>query len=283
MIYLIDGGNRDDYSSYLREMGSIRHEIFVETKGWTQLRSYFGIEFDQYDSALASYLVSLDENNRILGGLRMMPTIFGTFLGEQYSKYLYDPDYEFGADVWEMYRLFVNDSDWVSEQGHPVRRELMLSLIEFVIEQGGKKIIAVADSEMLKKLPPFWSWREIGRRSMFKQAHAMDGEAALVEIDVDAEMLSVSKKFMNYHQSTLVRAEKVLEPRRTVMMPEDFYSLQQWLNCNEDYINIVRRVVELADTNETYEKQLRELLLRAVREGVRPKVAGRTLEVNRLH
>lgn len=249
MIYIFDAANRDSHGGYLLDMHEVRHDIFVKTRGWYQLDNVFGLECDEYDSRLATYLLCVDDG-RVIGGVRLMPTTFGTFLGEQYIHLLDDPEYEFGAEVWEMYRLFVTDSKWRSETGHDARREIILMMMEFLYSKGAKKIVAVTDSAMTDKLLPWWTWREIGERSTFEQAGAGDGECALVEIELDAEVLRNNRQFLKFHDDCIMRAEEGLPPKTTNVKPEDMYLLNRWLAAHPEEIRLARDLVSGADTDE---------------------------------
>lgn len=245
MIYSFDLNHRTIFGGYLREMHKQRYDIYVATRGWIELDSFFDLEIDEYDSPLATYLLSI-EGQRVLGGIRVMPTSIGTFLGEHYKEHLFDKNYAFGEGVWEMYRLFVSDPEWRSDGGHPVRRELMLSLYEFLLKQGAKKLVAVSDASLVEKLPPFWSFREIGERSTFKQRGAGDGECALVEIDITQEIYDTTCKMLGYQKSALSAPENSLEEWPEQIRPEEIYAVNKWLHFNPENIRTSRDFLQAA-------------------------------------
>lgn len=268
MIYIFDAANRETHGKYLRQMHQQRHDIFVKTLGWYQLESLFELEIDQYDTRLATHLLSVDKNARVMGGVRVMPTTFGTFLGEQYRDKMFDQAYEFGPTVWEMYRLFVSDSDWVSSAGHPVRREVMLSLYEFLLQKGAEKVVAVSDVKAFEKLPPFWQAREIGHRSTYGIRGGADGECALVEIPIKAEILSATKKVLGYETTQLARAEKTLEPAPVSILPEEIYAVNKWLSYHPDKIRQARQLLGRSDTDPGALKEFKNMVQQAVKHAL---------------
>lgn len=282
MIYIIDANNRDEYGHYLIEMARLRYEIFVETRGWHELDSFFRLEFDEYDSRLATYLLCVDEG-RVLGGVRVMPTIFGTLLGEKFGKYLYNPDYAFGPTVWEMYRLFVADHEWRAPQGHDVRREIMLSLIEFLAEKKADKVVAVSDSSLTAKLPPFWKWREIGERHAFEQSHSGLGQCSLVEIEIDAAMVAMSKKAFKFTGKFFQRAEQGLEPKSALIMPEEYFGVNKWLVENPEFVNTARAASAAAGEDPAALEQFKELVLRSTKSGLGVQARSETRDEYIVH
>lgn len=282
MIYLFNAANRDAYGGYLLDMHKQRHDIFVKTRGWHELDNFFGYEVDQYDSRLATYLLCID-NGRVLGGVRIMPTTFGTFLGESYGHLLKPGAYEPSLRVWEMYRLFVTDSDWLSESGHPARREIMLMMIEYLHNQGVEKVVAVTDSSLPEQLPPWWKWREIGERSTFQQAGAGDGECALVEIDISAEMIAANRKFLKFNDDCLMKAEDGLEPRPSVITPEDMILLHKWLETNPEHIRSTREIVENADKSPSDAQKYKQAVLGAIEGAFGTQPEGSIPVVGKFH
>jgi acyl-homoserine lactone synthase len=72
-VHVVNGGNAQFYQKELREFFQVRHDIYVDEKGWRDPASD-GFEFDQYDNDAATYLIGLDENGRVITGSRFVPT-----------------------------------------------------------------------------------------------------------------------------------------------------------------------------------------------------------------
>ena len=74
MIYLVDRRNRAAFAQQLDEMFRIRHDIYVNRRGWKALARPDAREIDQFDTEDATYLLGLDEMGRVTSGLRLLPT-----------------------------------------------------------------------------------------------------------------------------------------------------------------------------------------------------------------
>ena len=107
------------YGDLLVKYLQARREVFIVQKGW-QLPETDGMEFDQYDTPLARWIVVHDQDV-ILGGARISPTTaecgnhsymlrdaqLGQLKGLPFDM-LYD-EAPVRDDVWEATRLFVTD------------------------------------------------------------------------------------------------------------------------------------------------------------------------------
>jgi acyl-homoserine lactone synthase len=74
MIYLVDRRNKAAFSKQLDEMFRIRHDIYVNRRGWKALARPDRREIDQFDTDDAVYLLGLDDQGQVTSGLRLVPT-----------------------------------------------------------------------------------------------------------------------------------------------------------------------------------------------------------------
>ena len=72
LVHVINHTNATLYSDVLRDLFRVRHDIFVKEKQWVP-PSDDGLEFDQYDTDDATYLVGLDDDGRVITGSRFIP------------------------------------------------------------------------------------------------------------------------------------------------------------------------------------------------------------------
>lgn len=73
MIVLVNADNRQRFASELRAMHAQRREVFIDCLGWP-LPARGELELDQYDRDDLDYLLSLDEQRRVLASVRLLPT-----------------------------------------------------------------------------------------------------------------------------------------------------------------------------------------------------------------
>jgi N-acyl-L-homoserine lactone synthetase len=84
----IVSGNQADLSpSLYADLGCYRHEVFVELLQW-DLNTPEGIEQDQFDRQDTVYVVARNDEGRINGCARLLPTTKPYLLGEVFPELL---------------------------------------------------------------------------------------------------------------------------------------------------------------------------------------------------
>lgn len=73
MLTIIDRGNIDEHRDLLDRAFRVRHDVFVDEKGWEELRRPDGFERDQFDDEHAVHHVLL-RDDEIVGYQRLLPT-----------------------------------------------------------------------------------------------------------------------------------------------------------------------------------------------------------------
>jgi acyl-homoserine lactone synthase len=79
MIHLIVGATNPNCRELLARMFRLRHDVFIKEKRW-DIKSYNGLEFDEFDTNETIYLVELDDEGGVVATVRMnamdKPTLF---------------------------------------------------------------------------------------------------------------------------------------------------------------------------------------------------------------
>src|SRR5690242_3396659 len=83
-IHVIARENQHIYKYQLEEYFRLRHEVFVEERGWRDLHRPDGREIDVYDNGDAVYLLAIDQD-RVVGGQRLYPTVLPHMLSEVFG------------------------------------------------------------------------------------------------------------------------------------------------------------------------------------------------------
>lgn len=73
MLAVISGADMDRHSALMNQVFSLRHKIFVEEKGWEQLRQPDALERDRFDDAHAVHHICM-RDDAIVGYQRLLPT-----------------------------------------------------------------------------------------------------------------------------------------------------------------------------------------------------------------
>jgi N-acyl-L-homoserine lactone synthetase len=129
-----------------------RREVFIVQKGW-QLPETDGMEFDQYDTPLARWIV-IHDKGAVLGGARISPTTavcgnhsymlrdaqLGRLQGLPFDM-LYD-EAPVSEDLWEATRLFVTDRV-PAKQRAAVQSALMKGMAAAARSVGATQVIGI--------------------------------------------------------------------------------------------------------------------------------------------
>jgi N-acyl-L-homoserine lactone synthetase len=132
MLYVVTQQNRTDFARPLREMYGDRKTVFVDRLGWRLPMVDGELEIDQFDGDFAVYLLALDDEGRHAGSLRLLPTTRPHLLSEVFP-HLCERGVPRGPEIWEITRLMTRPG--LADAG-PVRRDLMLGVVEFALMRG---------------------------------------------------------------------------------------------------------------------------------------------------
>lgn len=102
MVQLVQGATNPTCRELLAKMFRHRHEIFVKEKGWN-LKSYNGLEFDQYDTGDTLYVIDLDRNGAVAASTRMIRTDLPFMLLEVFGD-MCERTMPTGPQTWELTR-----------------------------------------------------------------------------------------------------------------------------------------------------------------------------------
>lgn len=106
MIRVIDQANRLRYRDTFDKLSRFRHDIFVKECGWTDFDLDGEREADSYDDEHALYGVSLTEDDRVIGCLRLYPSTMPHMLAETFA-YLVEGPVPQQSDIAELTRLAI--------------------------------------------------------------------------------------------------------------------------------------------------------------------------------
>ena len=150
MILLLNAANRDAFPALMDDMFRIRHEVFVDLKGWEELRRPDGRETDPWDRSDAAYLLAV-EGGRVLGGARFNggggPTLAGQILPELFAE---APP--IGEDFLEMSRLFARSLETARDLLSPVISELLVAAAELQRIVGGRGALTIMELRLAQSL-----------------------------------------------------------------------------------------------------------------------------------
>lgn len=143
-------GNTEDFkaSGAFEQMGNYRRQVFIERLGW-QLKSFDGLELDQFDRQDTLYVIARDEGNAITGCARLLPTTTPYLLGEVFPQLFNGLPPPCSPDVWELSRFAAVDlnashSTGLEQFSASVAANLLRESIDCAKRHGAKRIVSVS-------------------------------------------------------------------------------------------------------------------------------------------
>ena len=127
----------------------LRHRVFVERHGW-QLPTHNGMEYDQFDTPAAVYLIWRDEANVARGAARLIPTNRPYMMKELWPRLIAERPLPDSPQVWEGTRLCVDRGVSVRLRRHIIA-EILCGCLEFGLKNDIEYYIILAPVVVLKR------------------------------------------------------------------------------------------------------------------------------------
>lgn len=131
------------------KLGRYRHTVFIERLGW-RLDTPVGFERDQFDRADTVYVVAQNNDGRITGCARLLPTTRPYLLGEVFPQLLNGLPPPNSPDVWELSRFAAMDLNGVgaasagAQFASSVAATLLRESVACAAARGAKRLISVS-------------------------------------------------------------------------------------------------------------------------------------------
>ncbi|MCG8597663.1 MAG: hypothetical protein MI785_25300 [Kiloniellales bacterium] len=127
----------------------LRHRLFVERQGWN-LPTYNGLEYDQFDTPAAKYLLWLDESGTARGVTRLLPTTEAYMVKEVWPD-LVDDLLPESASIWEATR-FGCDRDLEPALRRRVIAEMICACQEFGVSHDIRRYLSVMPVRIFRQV-----------------------------------------------------------------------------------------------------------------------------------
>lgn len=242
MIHIINRYNAHLYGDILYKMHKLRHDIFVEQKGWEKLRREDNFEIDQFDNDDATYFLKIDAGDRILGGMRLRPTSKASQLGTMFRAMCEFEAPPFADNIWEMSRYFVADKSYRSKAGFPVFYELFFSVLEYAVSKGIIALSGFLEAITLPRLNALpWNVQYLGNIVTYGGTDGEPvGKGAPVRINVDQRMLKITKRMkrMSGEYCALPLGDAAPEPQKAYA-PEVVFKFLEFLEQHPDQLDVL--------------------------------------------
>lgn len=143
----------------LASMHRLRKRIFKDGCKWP-VHVVNGMEFDQFDTEDAHYLVHVGGSGEVTGCTRLISTIYPYLLGDVYPELIESGEIPHQRDIWETTRFC----------GDPINAPknivgiLAAGMLEFALENDIKEYVSVSDIRIERIIKRFgWIPQRLGR------------------------------------------------------------------------------------------------------------------------
>jgi N-acyl-L-homoserine lactone synthetase len=135
----------------LIEMHHHRKRVFIDTLGWRIGPRESWLEVDQFDDEFAVYIIAVDDEERHLGSVRLLPTTRPHMLNTVFAD-LCPQGAPAGPDVWEISRFLATPEESSGANILKVHRLLAQTLVEFAEANAIARYTLVAETRRLPAL-----------------------------------------------------------------------------------------------------------------------------------
>ncbi|RUW80711.1 MAG: GNAT family N-acetyltransferase [Mesorhizobium sp.] len=191
MLHIVTNENVDLYREEMEQAFRLRHKVFVEERGWSELRREDGREIDWFDNKDAVHMLFIQDDNHVIGYQRLLPSTKPHLLSEVLSA-LCEVDRPVGPNIWEWTRYCVEAGH--RERGRmlsPVANTLLSGIVEWGLHNGVDTIII--------EMNPLWLLRLV-------QLHFRVTPLGIPRLISGDEVLAVTASF---DQRTLARLREM--------------------------------------------------------------------------
>ena len=141
MIYCVNYRTWSHFGAALASQFRLRYQMLVDAQYWDVGR-FQGMEYDQYDTPAATYLVWQDEHGVVRGSVRTVPTDRPYMLKDLWPDIVEKIPLPQSLSVWEATRFCV-DRDLPKEVRQRVKHELVCAFLEFGLKNDIRQMIGV--------------------------------------------------------------------------------------------------------------------------------------------
>ena len=158
MITVVDGLNAHENEALLRDFYRLRARTFRDRLGW-DVQVVDGEERDIFDMLDPAYLIALNPEGEVVGGLRILQTTGPNMLADVFSELLDGEPAPRSPQIWESTRFCI-DTERLRDKRGPnsithATSELMIAACEYAMAAGVTDAVTVVDAMMHRVLK--WS------------------------------------------------------------------------------------------------------------------------------
>ncbi len=150
MIFFIDYQNMHLHGSLLLSQHQLRYKSFVERQNY-DVFNYKELEYDQYDTPSAKYIVYKSAKDHAIGVCRLTPVSHRSMLQDLFPEMVDDHNIFLEKDIWEGTRFCV-EKNLPPEVREKVIRDLVNAYFVFSFKNKISSIIGIMPSYILRQV-----------------------------------------------------------------------------------------------------------------------------------
>lgn len=197
-IHIVDWSARDIYKHHLERYFRIRHEIYVEGRGWKAVARPIDMEIDAFDTEDAIYLLGIDAQSNVVGGSRLVPSLKPHLLADVFPILARGTPPQ-AEDTFEWTRFFVAPSLRTSGQSSQAVGIVLCGLLESCLKLRIRKLSVVCEAFWPERLRTLgWEIAVLG-----DVLDHPDGEIIGLLIDITPHALLCTRSAYQIERSVL--------------------------------------------------------------------------------
>jgi acyl-homoserine lactone synthase len=167
-----------------------RYAVYVQGRKWNGLNDLDGIERDVYDRDDTTYLILLEENGKVVGGARLLPTMKPHLFRDHFTHLAQAGGVPRGTDIAELTRFYIAPDYRAPRLQYWLTGVLACGLFEYCLENGIHQLVSVIDTFLLNQmLEAGWAVRPLGLPQSYGQ-----GTALGIVVDVTDDGLAATRR-----------------------------------------------------------------------------------------
>lgn len=155
MIIVVDGVNADQFTGLLKQVFELRARVFRDRLGW-DVNVENGQEKDHFDDLFPTHIISVTEEGRVAGCMRLLQTTGPNMLADVFSSILQGEPAPRSPLIWEATRFCVDinmlDTGKSRNSISYITSEVMVGAFEYARAAGVEDAVAVIDPIMNRVL-----------------------------------------------------------------------------------------------------------------------------------
>ena len=150
MLKVVTHKTLRQHSDLLLDQYRLRHQEFIERQQY-DVHSIDGMEFDEYDTLAAVYLVYSRDGRTALGVSRLTPVAYGCMLADHFPDLVDDRSVFTTPRTWEGTRFCI-DSNLAPELRSEICHSICAGYLEYALAHGIDRIIGLMPTLILRSV-----------------------------------------------------------------------------------------------------------------------------------